>query len=447
MKNNKHIFIPLFILVGACLLGLIYSIIDFTVINKNMSYSYEVIQFDYDGASDGVDPNGNPFNPIGFLTDEIISDALNESGLSNKYSIEKVRQYIVIENIVPENIVDEITSYVSVVGDSSATRDITSSSYHSVRYRFILYRDMDKRISTSNLNNLLSNIVDSYCEHFYLIYKNAFDTTSYNTIYTMENYDYIYQVEVFTNKINILKNTAKSLYSKHDDFMYNNKNFNDISLKCDQLVNSDVSRINNIITLNALSKDVDRLKEFYNYKISTLTYSRTKYTTDLANINTQLANYTKDSTVYVGSGENIIKVESNSNDTYNKLLAKKIDISNQIASINSEINDYQAILNDINNGVATEDDYNLARGYITKLGNDYDSLEEIYKEMMEAYNDKYIVNGTISRSGVSFYSTSIVSLAFVKRCILICAPIILSIIVGVSIYYIARETKKKAANI
>ena len=144
MKNKKHILIPLFILIGACLLGVIYSIIDFIVINKTMSYSYEIIQFDYDGASDGKDPNGNPFNPISFLTDEIISEALNDSGLATKYDVNKVRQYIIIENIVPENIVDEITSYISIVGDSSATRDITTSQYHSVRYRFILYRDLDK---------------------------------------------------------------------------------------------------------------------------------------------------------------------------------------------------------------------------------------------------------------------------------------------------------------
>ena len=98
MKNRKHIFIPLFIFLGACIVCLIVSIIDFKVANKALSYSYEVIQFDYDGASDGVDPNGNPFNPAAFLTDDVI-----EAGLANAsmtYEVDDVRKYLTLENIV-----------------------------------------------------------------------------------------------------------------------------------------------------------------------------------------------------------------------------------------------------------------------------------------------------------------------------------------------------------
>lgn len=440
MNNKKRILIPLFILIGVCLLGVVYSIIDFKVINKTMSYSYEVIQFDYDGASDGVDPNGNPFNPISFLDDSIIEGALADSGLN--YEVSKVKQYIVIENIVPENIVDEITSYVSVVGDNSSVRDITTSDYHSVRYRFVLYRDLDKKISISNLNLLLTKIVDKYCDKFYSTYKKSFETESYTKLYRMENYDYIYQVEVFKSRINILRDISRSIYKKHDDFKSDSKTFNDIALRCDQLISNDVSRINNLITLNALSKDVDRLKEYYNYKIEILTYSRTKYTTDLTNITAQLDAYNKDSTVYVGSGENIVKVESNSNETYNELLSRQIEISNNIASINTEITENQRILDDLNNGVAGDAEYNLVRSYITKLGNDYDALEEVFESMLSEYNDKYITNGTISRTGFEFYSTSFFSTTFVKRVILICTPIGIGALLAIEISFLASSVKK-----
>ena len=77
--KNKHIFIPLFVFIGACVISLAYSIIDFKVINKQPSYSYETIQFNYDGASDGKDPNGNPFDAVSFLTDDILSEAMTHS--------------------------------------------------------------------------------------------------------------------------------------------------------------------------------------------------------------------------------------------------------------------------------------------------------------------------------------------------------------------------------
>ena len=37
--KNKHIFIPLFVFLGAGVVSLIASIIDFTAVNKQLSYS------------------------------------------------------------------------------------------------------------------------------------------------------------------------------------------------------------------------------------------------------------------------------------------------------------------------------------------------------------------------------------------------------------------------
>ena len=107
MKNRKHIFIPLFVFIGACLVSLIWSIVDFTVINRSPSYSSQILQLDFDGASEGTDPNGDAFNAAEFLTDDIIENALIKSELANKYDVEEVKKYISVDNIVPENIVDD----------------------------------------------------------------------------------------------------------------------------------------------------------------------------------------------------------------------------------------------------------------------------------------------------------------------------------------------------
>ena len=101
--KNKHIFIPLFVFIGACVVSLAYSIIDYKAINKQPSYSYQTIQFNYDGASDGKDPNGNPFDAVSFLTDDILSEAITNSGLS--YDVKDVRDNIIVTNVVPKNIV------------------------------------------------------------------------------------------------------------------------------------------------------------------------------------------------------------------------------------------------------------------------------------------------------------------------------------------------------
>ena len=440
MKNKKHIFIPLFIFIGACLIALIASFISFKADNANKAYSYQVIQLDFDGASNGLDPNGNSFNPVQFLTDEIILDGLKKSNLDSKYQVSEVRKQLVMSNVVPKGIVEEINSYSKVLDGSS---EVTSKDYHPIRYSFALYHDLDKKLSSKDLNELLKNIVDSYCESFYNTYSKAYDTSAYNDIYAMENYDYVYQVEVFTNKMNILSNLSKTIYAIHDDFAVEAKTFNDIAYRCDKIISNDVAKINTIIILNALSKDIDRLKDYYNYKIEMLNYDKTKYTADLASVTTQLTNYEKDSTVYVGSGENVIKVESNSAATYNALLSKQIELANNIASINSSISDYQSILNDINNAVATEEDYTLVQNLITKLGTDYDELEEDFNKMLEAYNEKYVSNKILSVDDVKYVSVKLVSTSFIIRCIKIGAPIVLFTLLGICIYLLVINSKKK----
>ena len=440
MKNKKYIFIPLFIFIGACVIALVASFISFKADNSNKAYSYQVIQLDYDGASDGVDPNGNSFNPVLFLTDEVILEGLKKSSLDSKYEVSEVRKQLVMSNVVPKGIVDEINSYTKLLDGNG---EVSSSDYHPVRYSFALYHDLDKKLSSKELNELLKNIVDSYCEAFYSTYAKVYDTTAYNNIYAMENYDYVYQVEVFTNKMNILANLSRTIYAIHEDFAVDTKSFYDIAYKCDKIISNDVAKINTIIILNALSKDIDRLKDYYNYKIEMLNYDKTKYTADLASVTTQVNNYEKDSTVYVGSGENVIKVESNSSATYNALLTKQISLANQIASINASISEYQSILTDINNGVATDADYALVQNLISKLDSDYTALEEDFNKMLDAYNEKYVSNKIITVNDVNYVSTKLISTSFIVRCIKVGAPIVLATMLGICIYYLVRSSKKR----
>ena len=438
--KRKHIYIPLFVFLGAGLVSLVASIIDFTAVNPQLSYSSETIQFDYDGASDGKDPNGNAFNAVDFLSDDIIKDGLAKSGLS--YDVGLVRKYIAIENVVPENIVNEINAYTSLT-KAVGTAEITTKDYHPVRYRIALYNQLDKKLSASKLNGLLDNIVTSYCDQFYTTYKKVFDTDLYKDVYKIDDYDYTYQAQVHTNKLEILLNYAKSVFNEHKDFTAEDQSFSDIYLKCEQLINNDVSRIENIIVLNALSKNIEQLKEYYTYKIERCNYDKIKYTSDLAAVTAQLAGYTKDSTVYINSGDKLISIASNSSVTYDKLLASQIALSNKIGELDTEIAEYQSILNDINSSTGSEVEYALLSNYIDRLGKDYAGVEEVFIKMLEAYNKQYVLENSITLSSVKYSSASIFSSAFIVRCIKLGAPIVLTTMLGIAIYYLTREIKKQ----
>ena len=437
--KNKQLVIPLFVLIGACVVSLAYSIVDYKAINKQPSYSYQTIQFNFDGASDGKDPNGNPFNAVDFLTDDVIGEAIADSGLT--YSVDDVRNNIVVTNVVPSDIVSEINDYASVT-DKSGTKEITSNDYHPTKYKFTLYQDLDNKLKSDKLNDLLNNIVESYCNKFYITYKKSYDVGAYDALFNISEYDYIFQSQIYSNKIKILMEYARSIYNEHTDFEVDERTFNDIYLAGNQLVNSYVRRIENLITLNALSKDLDRLKNYYSYKIEMLQYDKTKYASDLAAVSAQVASYEKDSTIYVGTGENIVKIESNSAETYNALLAKQIELSNKIASIDTDIADCTAILDDIEHAASSQEDYSLVESYLQKLDTSFGALQVKYSEFIESYNETYLKDAT-SKTNVQFQSNSIFSGSFVKRAIKDSAPILLATILCIGVFYLVKEIKRQ----
>ena len=436
--KNKHLWIPLFIFLGAGVVSLVASIIDFKAVNKVQSYSSQTIQFNYEGASDGKDPRGNPFNATDFLSDEIIEKSLQETGLD--YDVDKVKAYLTISNVVPKSVIKEINSYNSLT-DISDSATVNAKDYHPVRYRFCLYSDIG--LSEGKTKEFLGNIVNTYCQEFLNVYSKSFDKETYGSVYNVEDYDYIYQTQVFTNKISVLMDYASSVYKERSQFTTENGSFDDLCNRCQSLINSDVFRIRNLITLNALSKDLPRLENYYTFKIQRLTYDKVQYTSDLNNVTDQINSFTKDTTFYIGNGETMVKVESNSSATYDELLASQISLSSQISRINAEITEYNAILDDIHAATGTEEEYALVRAYLEDLGEDYQEVEDLFVTLLEAYNNRYISTRLFSRSQVNYTSGSLFSSAFIMRCIKVGAPIMLTVMLGIAIYFLIRELRKQ----
>ena len=456
--KNKHIFIPLFVFLGAGLVSLIASVVDYKAVNPALAYSSQIIQFNFNGASDGVDPNGNRFDPVGFLSDELIEKALQKSNLNN--TVEEVRPYIAMENVVPNNILKEVNSYEKMLSTDSDNggRTVTSKDYHPVRYRFVVYEN--KMMSKGALNTFVTNITDEYNDMFYETYKKTFVQDTLEDLINIENFDYIYQNQIYTSRLQILMDYAKSVHAEHKDFVADvdgeEKSFNDVIMKADYLIKTDALKIDNIIILNALSTDVDRLKDYYNYLLEKLSYDKAKQTTDYNAITKQLIgenqedteeghkdDYKINPTVYVGTGENVIKVEDDTALTYNNLLSRQISLANSITAIDKTRADYHDILDKLNAAVPGSDAETTVKNMISKLDADYQELDALFQKLLAKYNEKYVKEGVVAKSSVRYTSNSIFSTSFITRAIKIAAPIMLTTMLGIAIFYLVRAVRKE----
>lgn len=443
MKNKPVLKVLLFLVI-AVVIGVISAFLQFLVISPNRSYAYANVEFLYDGASDGLDPNGEKINPVDFITLEIIKDGLKEAGFDDKYDVEIVASNLSVTAYVPKNIIKQITSYDSLVKSNGATKEVAKESYYSTKYSFMLYNDFDKKLSKNDVNKILNGIINSYTKYFCDYYKKAYDLTNYDDALSVgAEDDYIYIIQSYRIKFNLIDTYANSLYEQEPDFVAsNNLSFKDVSLKAASASDNDITKINYLISYKALTKDTDRLEDFYDYKIKDLNNNKIKYQKDLTAINSILATYKKDSTIYISSGENIIKVDSNSIETYNSLLEQKIALSESIAKVDSQINDYTQRKNDITTHVATDADYAYLQNEIDKMVVNYDNLEETFLEMLSEYNKENIETSLVSATSSKFSSNSIASSAFVVRLIKACGPIGCVAVLGICAVFFVKGVKK-----
>ena len=438
--KNKHLWIPLFVFLGAGVVSLVASIVDFKGVNPQLSYSSEMIQLNYNGASKGLDPNGNSFDAVNFMTDDVIESALAASNLSGeKYELERVKQYIAIENVVPKNVVKEINSFESVkAGDATST--IKSSDYHPVRYRFVVYQELDNGLSAKSLNEFTSNLVKEYRAKFTSTFQKAFDKDAYNELLDFDSYDYSYQTQLLARKINLVNSYANELYNYHKEFTVDDKAFNYITDAASRL-SASISSIDQIVTYRAISKDPAKLKDYYDYRLKELGYEKDKYTTDLANVNQQIADYQKYENTVIGSGETVIEVPGNSSETYNALLAKKLEIESALANVNTQIDDITELRARVD--TVTQADKDNVESRINTIKTAYEELEQEFIDMLGEYNTTYIGKKAVAYSKVTYQSSSLFSSTFIVHAIKIAAPIMLTVMLGIAIFYLVRVIRKE----
>ena len=257
-----------------------------------------------------------------------------------------------------------------------------------------------------------------------------------------DTFDYTYQTKILMNKVNVIVNYANDLFNKRNSFVSPslNKNFDQISSDGLDILGV-IDNADKIISYRAISKDPETLKDYFDYEIKVLEYEQVKYNADLQNVKDQIGNYHKDDTTYIGSGETVITVTTNSGETYDALLARKIEIENKLADIGTQITNYQDLK--VRVDAVTANDRQNIETRISDIKKKYTVLETEFSKMLEEYNEEYMGENVVTYSDVTYQSSSLFSSAFISRAIKIAAPIMLSTMLGIAIYYLVREAKKQ----
>ena len=302
------------------------------------------IQFTFEGAPEGLAPNGRPFNISEIASDEVLTTALREAGLEGTYTPEQLRVCLTARGVFPKDMVDQVSSYASLL-DFTTSRATNVGDYHPTVFDVSLSSDFDKSIPKDKLVALMQNILVAFRNRFAQVYANGLETES--LLFTLDQYDYPQQLEILQNHYEMISEYAMEVYAWKPIFRWQGVGFNDISVRLNNLINSDIGRLNADLTMNALTKDTVRLLTRYQFEIRDLSNQLQKQREHLEKMDAIIDKYSKNEIIYLSTADSLTKIDGNSSETYDALVDRRKMVADDITDINSRISEYQLKLADL----------------------------------------------------------------------------------------------------
>ncbi len=426
--------------------------------NPTPTYATATIEITFEGASNGIAPNGTAFNISDITSDEVLSAALETASLNDTYTVEQIRESLVARGVYPDDIAEQVMSYESLL-NFTANREITVTDYHPTTFEIALYSGFDEAISQDRLQDLMKAIVSAYKEHFAKVYANGLQKGT--MLFSLDAYDYPQQLEIIQGHFSTLANYAQEVYDKHPTFKYEGMGFNDISVRLNNLISSDITRLNADLTMNALSRDSARLLDQYQFEIRDLTNQLESKSTQLDKLDKLIDSYDKNEIIYLSTANNLKKIDGNASETYDSLVNQRKDVSDDITALKSKISNYQLKITDLlkngddagDAGSSVEGNEDAAEGTAAELTEEEissakaeaerevqiqtaalekgisalvekgDAIIDDYQEMLRAFNQQEINDETVTVTHYGYETPKILSGAFVKQAIMTAGPI------------------------
>ncbi|HHU43488.1 MAG: hypothetical protein ACOX2Y_00305 [Christensenellales bacterium] len=201
--KRSFVRIVIFVLVTAVLTGGVGAIIIFAI--KEPQNYQAMIQFNYAGVEDGLDPWGRKLDVSKIKADNIISEALIENNFSEKERAElrdKIKNNITIAGVVPDDIMEQILIIKEIATKNpQQLNELKNLKYYSTSYVVCLNSD-ELDLSHSQYIDILNSIVDNYIVEFKEKYGHG---DVLGTLIAEEvdfsTYDYVEIYDVFNTQV------------------------------------------------------------------------------------------------------------------------------------------------------------------------------------------------------------------------------------------------------
>lgn len=311
-----------------------------------------LVGFSYQGIEEGLDPNGNDFDPDSIKSPAVLEKTITELGMEMT-QLETIRSSITISGVIPEDTVDELTAYKSIFEDNSsmeAAKKIMEVSYQPTQFK-IEFSYIDSDMTRSEGAEFLNTLLDNYKVYFMQNFGFNDALGSAITAVDYAQYDYPQALDIFTSTLSTLQSYVSQL-SNQDNTRFRSTEtgytFADLQESISTLRNVDLESTSSYVYSKNVTKDKDSLMIYYQYQIDESTRSMTNAQEQMTELNKSIDNYQKDSIVIMAGNEaNPSAPLFETSQAYDDLITQKTEKQASISGYQQQINSYNSRMDNL----------------------------------------------------------------------------------------------------
>ncbi len=387
-KRKKYLYLLLAMITLGIFIAMIWVGVEHFFFRN--SYVRGLISFNYEGIESGLDPNGAAFDPFMLKSPAVLEPALDSIGKSANY-LSALRDNLDIQAVQPADVVERITVIKQMAeSDPSNYEKLLDVNYYPSQYVVYLY--YDGTFTQKEMTSLLNAVFESYREYFFATYADSSVVSVMTNLLNSDDYDYSATMELMETQIDVMQSYIKSKKEEAPEFRSTSTgmSFEDIASSLDFIESVDIARINSYIQNRSLTKNRNQLIEYYQYLIDHTEDELGEEKLKLQNVTEALEGYEKDPVIVVGGQEQAVEL-TGKNEYYDTLIANKLEISANIANLNTKLNRYITMRDDC---------YNLGENPTSK---EFEYADKAISELKEKILEMI---GIIESTTAEYYDTS-----------------------------------------
>lgn len=229
-------------------IAFVFSLVLTTVQEISSSYiNSMIVTLNYEGAKEGLNPDGSRFNISEIVSDEVLKKAIIILG--SDLTVDSLKNRITIDSKMPISAIEKTTAAIA-----------SGSNYRYNPSEFDVYYSQKKKLAKNETIDFIHALSKAYNEYFLNKYSEKNVILEFDGSTEFENYDYYEIQQILSDKISSMLNYLGRHQSISPAFRAESTGytFENLSNMLINLRDQDLDKLRAYIIQNRISKDGDK---------------------------------------------------------------------------------------------------------------------------------------------------------------------------------------------